>query len=178
MKKNDYFKQFDIRFGSLALGKHQTKIEIEKAFFEKYINDDIVDAKVIVKIDIEKKENMIQLLFDLSGNLHTTCDLCLNELIIPVESQDVLLLKQTDIPRESDDENIVYLKNTEYSYNVEQIIYEYLLTLIPMRKTHQEIGDQQCDETMLDLIEKAKIKVKNEAIVDERWEKLKDINFE
>jgi uncharacterized metal-binding protein YceD (DUF177 family) len=176
VKKSDYFKQFDIRFGSLAIGKHQTEIEIEKAFFEKYINDDIIDASVIVKIDIEKKENMIQLLFDLSGNLHTTCDLCLEELIIPVDKQEVLLLQLTDVPKESDDENIVYLKNTEYSYNVEQIIYEYLVTLIPMRKTHQETENQQCDESMLALIEKAK--TKENPVVDQRWEKLKDIKFE
>ena len=176
MKKNEYFKQFDIRFGSLAIGKHQTEVEIEKAFFEKYINDDIEDASVLVKIDIEKKENMVHLFFNLSGNLHTMCDVCLDELVIPVDKQETLLLKITETAQESDDENIVYLKNTEYNYNVEQIIYEYLLMLIPMRKTHQETGEGQCDETMLDLIEKAK--TKENPIVDERWEKLKDIQFE
>ncbi len=176
MKKNDYLKQFDIQFGSLVIGKHQTEIEIKKAFFEKYINDDIVDAFVIVKIDIEKKENMIQLFFNISGNLHTTCDLCLDELIIPVDKQEVLLLKLTDTPKESNDENIIYLKNTEYSYNVEQIIYEYLVTSMPMRKTHQETKNQQCDESMLALIEKAKNK--ENPVVDQRWEKLKDIKFE
>ena len=175
MKKNEYFKQFDIRFGSLALGKHQREIEIEKAFFEKHINDDIKDASVMIKIDIEKKENMVHLFFNLSGNLHTTCDLCLENLIIPVNQKEVLLLKMTDTAKESDDENIVYLKNTEYTYNVEQVIYEYLLTLIPMRKTHQDLGEQ-CDKSMLELIEKAKIK--QEPIVDERWEALKNIKFE
>ena len=176
MKKSEYFKQFDIRFASLSLGKHQAEIDIEKAFFEKHINDDIEDASVAVKIDIEKKENMVHLFFHLSGNLQTTCDLCLEKLTIPVNQKEVLLLKITDTAKESDDETIVYLKNTEYNYNVEQIIYEYLSTLIPMRKTHQETGDGQCEESMLALIEEAK--VKKEPIADERWEVLKNIKFE
>ncbi len=45
-----------------------------------------------------------------------------------------------------------------------------------MRKTHQETKNQQCDESMLALIEKAKNK--ENPVVDQRWEKLKDIKFE
>jgi uncharacterized metal-binding protein YceD (DUF177 family) len=175
VKKSEYFKQFEIRFGSLCTGRHQIEAEVEKAFFEKYINDDIADASVLVKIDIEKMDNMIHLFFHLHGTLHTVCDLCLDELIIPIDSREELILKLTETPEESDDETIVYLKNTAYSYNAEQIIYEYLLTLLPMRKTHQEAGNRQCDESMLALIEKAKIK--ENPVVDERWEKLKDIKL-
>ena len=176
MGDKKYYKQFDIRFGTLAVGYHQQEVEINQSFFEKYNNEQITDANIIIKIDVDRKENMVSLDFNIEGTIISYCDLCLEELRIPVAKHEILILKIVKENQESDDESIVFLGEKEHTFNTEQIISEFLMSLIPMRKTHQEIGDQACNQQMLDLIEQAK--VKSSPIEDERWEALKNIKIE
>ena len=176
MENKKYFKQFDIRFGLLTLGYHQQEVEINQPFFEKYNNEQIIDANIIIKINIDRKENMVSLDFDIEGTLISYCDLCLEELSIPVARHEMLILKTTGEATESVDENIIFLGEKENIFNTEQIINEYLMSLIPMRKTHQEIEETPCNQQMLDLIEQAK--AKPSPAFDERWEALKNIKIE
>ena len=176
MKDKNYFKQFDIWFGSLAIGCHQQAVEINQSFFEKYDNEQIINSNIIININIDRKENMVSLDFKMAGTLVSYCDICLEELTIFVEKHEILILKIIGEAKESDDENIIFLGEKEYFFNTEQIINEYLMSLIPMRKTHQEIEDTPCNQQMLDLIEQAKAKPFQ--AFDERWEALKNLNIE
>ena len=176
MENKKYFKQFDIRFGLLTLGYHQQEVEINQSFFERYNNEQITDANVIIKINIDRKENMVSLDFELEGTLVSYCDICLEELTIFVEKHEILILNIVGEAKESDDENIIFLGEKEYFFNTEQVINEYIMSLIPMRKTHQEIEKTPCNQQMLDLIEQAK--AKPSPAFDERWEALKDIKIE
>ena len=176
MKDKNYFKQFDIRFGSLAIGNHQQEVEINQSFFERYDNEQITDANIIIKINIDRKESMVSLDFEIEGTLVSYCDLCLEELTISVAKHEILILKITGEAKESDDENIIFLGEKEYTFNTEQVINEYLMSLIPMRKTHQEISNGSCNQQMIDLIEQAKAKPSQ--AFDERWEALKNIKIE
>ncbi len=175
MREKDYFKQFDIRFGSLTFGRHQMEVEVNKLFFEKHKNDDIKDGNIQIGITVDRKETMVSLDFDIQGEIISFCDLCLEELVIPVSKHEMLILKTTGDARESDGEDIVFVGEREYSYNIEQIIYEYLLALIPIRKTHQEIGNENCNPDMLKLIEDAK--TVSHPKEDERWEALKNLKL-
>jgi uncharacterized metal-binding protein YceD (DUF177 family) len=176
VKGKEYFKQFDIRFGSLALGNHQFEVEINNTFFEKYENDDIKDIDIKVNIIVDRKETMVVLNFDLRGIIVSFCDICLENLTIPIEKQEMLILKTTGIARESDNENIVFIREKENIYNIEQLLYEYIVTSIPIRKVHQETGNETCNPDMLKRIEEAKNVSYNQE--DERWEVLKNIKFE
>ena len=172
MKDREYFKQFDIRFGSLALGNHQMEVEVNRSFFEKYKNDDVLCADIHVDITIERKETMVGLNFDMQGNVVSTCDICLEELTIPISKKESVILKITGQAKESDNENIIFLGEKEYFYNIEQLMYEYIVTSIPIRKVHQETGYGKCNPDMLKRIEE----VKNNSFEheDERWKVLKE----
>ena len=176
MKDKDYFKQFDIQFGSLSFGKHCLDLEVKDTFFEKHGNEDITGANVHVQLEIERKETLVILSFSLRGTLSSICDLCLEKLSIPVANDEKLILKIVSNPGESDDENIVFISENSYSYNVEQAIYEYLYALVPIRKVHGEIGTETCNQDMLAFIERAKIKPVQQT--DARWEALRNINLE
>jgi uncharacterized metal-binding protein YceD (DUF177 family) len=176
MKDKDYFKQFDIRFGSFAFGCRQIDVEVNDLFFEKYINEDIQGCNVRVHLSVERKETMVSLQFDMQGSVITFCDRCLEKLTMPIAKQEILILKTTGKPKESDNENIVFLGDKEYSYNIEQIIYEYIVTLIPIRKVHTETGNETCNPEMLKLIEQAKGTPQPQ--YDERWNVLKNLKLE
>jgi uncharacterized metal-binding protein YceD (DUF177 family) len=176
VKGKDYFKQFDIRFGSLAFGTHQIEVEVNDLFFEKHKNEDIQGCNVDVRLTVERKETMVSFLFDMQGYVVSFCDLCLERLTMPVSKQEILLLKTTGKAKESDSENIVFIGEKEHSYNIEQIMYEYIATLIPIRKVHQETGDETCNPEMLRLIEQAKSP--SSPHYDERWDVLRDLELE
>ena len=176
MEDKDYFKQFDIYFGNLSLGRHCFHLEIKDTIFEKHGNEDITGANVSVQLELERKENLVIFYFQMCGTLYSTCDLCLEKLSIPVSNDEKLMLKIVSEPCESDDENIVFVGESTYFYNVEQAIFEYLYALIPIRKTHEEFGIESCNQEMLALIENAKVKQTKQE--DERWEVLKNIKIE
>jgi len=175
VKEKEYFKQFDIRFGSLALGQHQMEVEINHLFFEKYKNEDIKDSDIQVDITVERKETMVSLTFDIRGHVTSICDICLENLTIPMSKKEILILKTTGIAKESDNENIVFVGEKAYFYNIEQVLYEYIVTLLPMRKVHQETGTETCNPDMLKWIDA----VNNASTPqeDERWEVLKSVKF-
>ncbi|MDR2408670.1 MAG: DUF177 domain-containing protein [Bacteroidales bacterium] len=176
MKDKDYFKQFDIRFGSLAFGRHLMEVEVNDLFFEKYINEDIQGCNVHVHLTVERKETMVTLEFDMHGCVITFCDRCLEKLTMPISKQEILILKTTGKAKESDNEDIVFLGDKEYAYNIEQILYEYIVTLIPIRKVHTETDVEVCNPEMLKLIEQAKGTPQPQ--YDERWNVLKDLKLE
>ena len=178
MEDKDYFKQFDIHFGNLSFGTHCFDLEVNDTFFEKHNNEDITDANVQIELEVERKETLVILHFSMQGTLYSICDLCLEEISIPVAKNEKLILKIVSKPYESDDENIVFIRENSYTFNIEQIIFEYLCTLMPMRKVHGEIGSETCNQEMLMLIENAKGKSIKEKEVDERWEALKNIKIE
>ena len=175
VKEKEYFKQFDIRFGTLPIGHHSMEVEVNRLFFEKYKIDDIKDCNIIIDITIERKETMVSLDFDIQGHIISLCDLCLEDLTIPISKQETLILKTTGIAKERENEDIVFVGEKEYSYNIEQVVYEYIVGLIPMRKVHQEIGEESCNPDMLKLIEEAK-KI-SPPKDDGRWDVLKNIEF-
>jgi uncharacterized metal-binding protein YceD (DUF177 family) len=176
MEDKDYFRQFDIHFGNLRFGKHCFDLEIDNTFFEKHDNEDITGANVGVQLEVERKETLVILHFRMSGTLYSICDLCLEKLSIPVAIDEKLLLKIVSEPCQSDSEDIVFISEKTYFYNVEQALFEYLYALIPIRKVHEETGTDTCNQEMLRLIENAKVKqTKHE---DERWEALKNIKLD
>ena len=176
MRDKDYFKQFDIRFGNLAFGKHRLSVEVNNTFFEKFEIEDITDANVCVQIELEREGTLVILHFDIEGVLYSICDLCLEEISIPVASTEKLILKIVSEPCQSDDDDIVFISENTHSYNIAQVIFEYLYALVPMRKVHGETGSGTCNREMLSLIENAKQRPINQE--DARWEALKYINLE
>jgi len=175
MKEKDYFKQFDICFGNLSMGRHCLDLEINNTFFEKFDIEDVTGAKVQVQVELERKETMVILNFDMQGILYSTCDLCLDEISIPIADNKKLILKFVSEPCQSDDEDIVFVQENSHTYNIEQVLFEYLYALLPMRKVHGETGSGTCNQKMLSLIENAKIKPAIRE--DARWEALKQIKL-
>lgn len=169
-----YFKQFDIKFSTLRIGLHELKIDLNKTFFLKHENDEIKDANVEILLKVNKQETMIIFDFEMKGSLTLSCDVCLEDLNYPIQTQEELIVKIIQEQRESDDENIAYVSPNEHTYNIEQYIYEVLYALVPMRKTHLELN-QACNELMIQYIEKTNQETKREP--DPRWEALKEIKL-
>ena len=178
MEDKTYFKQFDINISSLKIGKHNFDMQVDKTFFEKHVNEDIIDADILIKLIVTCEGNVIDMDFDMQGYMVSTCDICLEEMQIPVSKHENLVLKKVDQPRISDDEDIVYITEHDYKFNVEQYIYEYLMVTIPIRKEHSNKNDNdRCNPLMLELIQKNQ-EQSQEPHYDSRWDALKKLKLE
>ena len=172
----DRMEKYSIPFAGLAKGSHQFEFEIDDKFFELFENSVIRKADVHVELDFHKAETVLTLTFRMKGSITQSCDRCLEEFQIPVDTMQVMLVR-FGIAGVGETDDIIVIPHTEHQINVAQHIYDYLSLLIPMRVVHpdDENGNPGCDPEFLKrLSEDAS---ENEPPRDPRWEILKNLGL-
>ena len=167
----DRLEKYSIPFAGLARGSHPFEFEIDDQFFELFENSVITRAKVHVDLDFNKAETLLTLTFHLKGHITQTCDRCLEEFNIPVDSREILLVR-FGVPGVGESDNIIVIAHNDHQINVAQHIYEYLSLMVPMRVVHpdDENGNPGCNPEFLDRLEN-----NSEQSGDPRWEILKNL---
>ena len=77
LKRKDKFK---IVLSGLKVGKHFFEFEIAPEFFEDFEGSIIEKANVHVDVDLEKRDNMLLLDFQMAGEIETECARCASEI--------------------------------------------------------------------------------------------------
>ncbi len=173
----DKLKDYNIAFKGLKDGKHQFYYSIDASFFENIegsvINNGTFEADVI----LTKRSQMLQLDFLIEGNVHTICDNCLGNLILPISHESTIYIK-FGIEYDEPSDEIIVLPYEENELNVAQLIYEFIVISMPIRSVHEDL--ESCDQDMIQRLqsynhaEHSSSNNSNEAI-DPRWEALKKL---
>ena len=174
-------RDYDIAFKGLKDGKHQFHYKIGQAFFESIEDSVVKKGDFEVDVTMDKKSQMLQLDFDIDGNVQTICDNCLGKLTIPVAYSGTMYIK-FGIAYDEPSEEVIVLPHEENEFNVAQLIYEFIVVSMPLRSVHEDLSS--CDPEMtarLDQFsgEHHKENDNNEEAIDPRWaalKKLKDNN--
>ncbi len=162
---------FDISFTGLSNGVHRFDYELSELFFAEFGDDEFVRALVKVDVDLDKRDNILTLMFRINGDITTLCDRCLEEVTLHINETRVMLVGfEGNEKRPVDADDIVVLDHKEHVLNVAQHMYDYVSLSLPMRRVHEE---GECDEEALRIIQQ-KLSV-NEPTADPRWDKLKSI---
>ncbi len=173
MKK---LRTFDINLPGLRVGKHIFTYEIDKSFFENFEDSPVSKGDVYVHLTLEKRERMLLLDFFIDGSLVSECDRCLDEFNLPVNSLEKVIYKYEgeESTEDLDDPNILFIDEKTERINVAQLIYEFALLQIPIKKTCEmdRMGEKKCNPKMLEYLQN---KEDEKEIIDPRWEKLKNI---
>ncbi len=168
-------RTFDINLIGLGVGKHIFTYEIDERFFENFAESPVSEGDVYVHLTLEKKERMLLLDFFIDGSLRSECDRCLDEFNLPVSSNERVIYKYEGEGRAADheDPNIVFIAEKTERINVAQLIYEFMMLQIPIKKTCEmdRMDEKACNPKMLARLEEEKEQEKT----DPRWDKLKDI---
>ena len=82
-RKSDY----TIPFAGLKIGSHLFDFEIDDSFFEELDYSLIQKGAIHVSINLEKKESMLILLFNLKGIVEAECNLCTDPIDFNIEFQ-------------------------------------------------------------------------------------------
>lgn len=148
-EQNDYI----LILNNLPNGKHNFEYRLVSDFFAQFDEKEVADGDVEVKIVAEKCLSSINLTFDLKGTIKVACNRCLDEMTLPIETQENILVK---IGNFSDNNGeFVVLNEHNPEFDITWLLYELIVTSIPIWHSHEE---GKCNEEMMKQINRYLIK--------------------
>jgi len=143
--------QYIIHFKGLKEGVHSFEYNIGRSFFEEYLNLDVPDGYINVKVSLTKKVHFMELSIVLSGNMMVQCDRCLDYFSMPVSYEGFLMVRFGEEEEDVNDE-VMVLHPEEHQIDLKHYLYECISLAIPMRKVHPDLSDGSsgCSKEMLD----------------------------
>ena len=142
----DALAHFTIPVSGLDNGLHEYDFSIDGSFFQCFPESPIKDGSVAVHFIFDKSTDMYTMTFQLEGTVKTACDRCLEEFDLPIEDDQILLVKFDE--KEWEDADIIYIPKETPMLNVARYIYEFINLAVPIAKTHDD-ADGDCDPEML-----------------------------
>jgi DUF177 domain-containing protein len=168
-------RKYVIPFVGLKEGRHEFEFDIDDSFFEHFESSEIRKGKLFVSVVLIKKQQILELDFDIKGQVRTICDRCLGEFNFPLTYQGKLFFKFGEKSYELTDE-IVILAESEHEINISQYIYEFINLSLPYRRIHPDInGASGCDSAMIQKLEALRTDDARKAGNNPSWDKLKEI---
>lgn len=142
---------FIIPLNGSGAGKDIFQRHAGKAFFNRFDNEEILDANLDIDIEIEKSGSYIGVDCYIEGTLTVMCDRCLEDLEIPVSRKVMLSVKFGEEPSEPEDfkdgeREIVFADENNAELDLSQVIYDYSYLCVPLHRTHK---DGECNPEAL-----------------------------
>jgi uncharacterized protein len=172
-------QEYRIPFKGLKIGKHNFRYEVGDAFFNEFEYSLVKSGKLVVDLEMDKQETMLILLFNISGNIALSCDVCLANYPSAINIEERQIVKFTgDEHLEDDTEEIVMLSRNEFEVDISGLIYEYINLAVPyISRCADEGNTEWCDKEMIRKLDELSgdKKEENNSTDDPRWEALKNI---
>ncbi len=170
-------KHFFIKVSRLSEGENHAQFELNVDFFVSNGSDFISNCKLIADVKISKLEATSRILFHIHGTVGVLCDVCNRSISLPIDFKQSVLLKISDsVSRDiNSEEEIIYMRKSEDNIYFDELIYDFVLISIPMKKSCDIEGVvKNCDNAILKKLED--LSHDNED-PDDRWDELKNLKI-
>ncbi len=176
-------REFEIAFVGLKPGAHEFEYLIKDSFFESYGEQDFINCKANVKLNLDRKKGFMQLHFDIAGTVDLDCDRCGNTVNKELWDEYDMIVKLVEEPQvmndQEEDPDVYYIGLGESHLHLSDWIYEFVCLSIPLQRVCKidEEGKSLCNPEVI-----AKLKKMEEEINKQNnplWkglENLKDLN--
>ena len=124
---------FVIKFAGLKEGSHKFNFKIDTKFFEGFDYFDFKSAELETKLELEKQETILNLMFKTKGDILVPCDLSMENFKMPVLTNFSLTIKFGEIYCDESDE-ILILPHGSHQIDISQYIYEMVVLSVPLKK--------------------------------------------
>ena len=168
---------YKINLGAITNGSNLFSFEIKDTFFDAYAFSEVRNADITATALLEKNSKKLELNLSIDGQIHKLlCDLCAEELSMDISAETKVIIQKTNDNLFSTDE-IFYVKTSENSIDLKQLIFELIVLNIPKKRQHalNNKGNSVCNKEMINLVNKYTKKKENTS--DSRWDVLKDLNL-
>jgi len=153
MGKGSY-TDYAIPIKGLSVGKHEYSFLIDNKFFEDFENSQILGADIVIDAELERSETWIRIVCEINGDVTAECDRCLEEVVLPLETEATLLVRFVKNEDEAEDDlETITLDPSESTLDLKQFFYDYICLSLPIQMVHEE---GECDPEMIARLEKAK----------------------
>lgn len=167
-------KEFKIPFAGLSLSKHTYNLKVNDKFFDLFEFSEIKKGDLNVEVVLNKQTSMLIFDFIISGKVEVMCDRCTEDFMLPIHSENHLIVKLGNENFEENDQ-IVSIPGTDHEIDLSHFIYEYIILSIPARRVHPDVkGKPGCDEEVIKKLEKISVKEEQQE-ADPRWDALKKL---
>lgn len=177
-------KEFDIHIYKLSNKLHTYEYQVSEDFFEQFGGEIIETGKVDIKIDLDKRENLIEANVNFSGYIDMVCDRSLRDFEHPIELEKKILFKYGEEEAELEDNVFVITKNTQ-TINISQFIFETIALEIPLKRIHPDelLEDEENNQYIyidseFDEADNDNTTPEEEEEIDPRWAALKNLKKE
>ncbi len=187
------FSLYNIPLRSLSEGKHEFKYDLDKSFFT-LIDDGTAEVKkgdLKVVVSLKKTSATFELIFETVGLVQVSCDRCLDEIAMDVDTKNKLIVKFGKEYSEESDE-IVIIPEDDGEINIAWFLYEFIVLSLPAKKIHPP---GTCNKAMSSKLNKHRAKSADDdedqdedaddvsidddsSYSDPRWDSLKDISVD
>lgn len=165
--------EYILPFEGLKLGVHEYKFKLDNTFFARETHGFVEQGELNLTFKLEKKERMMLGNFQFEGFFTKPCDLCTENVRLPISGDFDVIFKFGD--EESEDENLIMVASNEFEIDITPLCAEFIAIMTPSKTIHP---NGECDEEMLALLKQYSAnsdKSENEE-TDPRWSALKKLN--
>jgi uncharacterized metal-binding protein YceD (DUF177 family) len=135
-----FWKAFDIEVIKYKEGLHEVDFPIRDAFFQQVEGNDLLEkGNLTARVKIDKGANLIELTFHIVGNV------TLETFEHPLDFTEKMIYKFGSEVKEIDESVMMITRDTP-SINVAQLIYEFILLALPLKKIHPDYKNELDEE--------------------------------
>lgn len=163
------FMEYRIPYVGLSIGSHAYEFRLTESFFALFEYSEIERGDILVEMELTRSSTMINLTFTFSGEAILPCDRCGTDLTVPVEGEEMLIVK-FGLETGAIEDEVLILGSNEHEIDISQYLYEYAHLMLPSRRVHDTL--EACDQ---DVIEQLEIEDENNDKNDPRWDALKGL---
>ncbi len=137
-----FWRTFDIEVIKFKEGRHEIDFEIGDSFFLNFEDNELVQkGDLTARVVMDKGANVIEMTFHISGKVSQTCDRSLEEYDQPLDFREKIIYKYGSEEQEINEEVIMITRDTP-KVNVAQLIYEFILLALPVKKIHPDFRNE------------------------------------
>ena len=162
---------FQIAFSGLKLGNHQFDFQIEDAFFQLFDYAELSSGQINATILLKKKSNMLELDFQIKGNVTLACDTCADDYTQSIYGNYKQIVKFSDLAEAEETDEIIILPTNEHTLKLANQLCEFIHLSLPSKRIHADEAD--CNQEMLEKLEE--LAFQEPEIADPRWSALQNL---
>ncbi len=152
------FDPYKVDLKSMKTDIQEYEYQLDNQFFVNIGGEDVQKGKIKVRLSVKKTVAMFELTFNIEGSVIIPCDRCLDDMELPISTNNRLVVKfGKDYSEESDE--IVVIPESEGILNVAWFLYEFIVLTIPIKHVH---APGKCNKQMTSKLKKHSAKTEED----------------
>ena len=172
-------ESFKIDLKGMKTDEQRLEFDLNDDFFKALDVSEVNGGALHVSVSIRKATGFYELQFHAEGTVTVPCDICLDDMDQPIETDHVLVAK-LGAETNTEDDDVVTVDENEGILDTSWLIYEFIALAIPIKHVH---APGKCNSAMTQKLEELSGAVRSgeeeaETAIDPRWEALRKLTVD